>query len=147
MRRHTPCVRLLLALVVLSLSFAGCGRTQPSPSERLLGEWTNSERLIAATPGEVRITFEAGGTARIAFDRHRYVFPFDTFRWSVVGPELVIKFGNPPWPTPKAEEDLTFRMTLAFEGDHLVARGSKPSIFQRVALRRVPSGTPRPADR
>ena len=66
-------------------------RLSPVPSA-LVGEWENETPILAAGPGEVRLTIRPDGSAVVAFDRERYVWwGSDRFRCRVRGREVVIR--------------------------------------------------------
>ncbi len=74
----------LLFLTSLLLGF--------SHSDTLVGTWENSENLIDARPGDIRMVLEKDGTGRLILDKDRYFWIADRFVYQVMGGQIEVMF-------------------------------------------------------
>lgn len=91
MRRKRLVVIAVLTGAIGAAGWLAADRMFPVPVA-LVGEWVNETPIIAAGPGEVRLTIGRDGSAVATIDRERYVWwRADRYQIRVQGHEIVVR--------------------------------------------------------
>ncbi len=63
-----------------------------SPKPSLVGKWENSENLIDAKPGEIKILLKTDGTGDLLLDKEKYFWVADKFLYKIIGNQIEVVF-------------------------------------------------------
>ncbi|MFA5902963.1 MAG: hypothetical protein WC836_03445 [Desulfobacula sp.] len=58
----------------------------------LVGKWENSEKLIDAKPGEIKIFLKNDGTGDLILDKEKYFWVADKFLYKIIGNQVEVVF-------------------------------------------------------
>lgn len=76
-----------IVLLLLAVLFFGA-----SSPQNIVGKWENSEKLIDANAGEIKILLKKDGTGELILDKERYFWVADKFFYKILGNQIEVVF-------------------------------------------------------
>ena len=80
-------MKKIILLLLSAFLFLGAS-SRPS----IVGKWENSENLIDAKPGEIKIVLKKDGAGDLILDKERYFWVADKFVYKILGNQIEIIF-------------------------------------------------------
>ncbi len=78
--------KILIVLLSAFLFFGASSR------QSIIGKWENSEKLIDAKPGDIKIHLKKDGTGELILDKDRYFWVADKFLYKILGNQIEVVF-------------------------------------------------------
>ncbi len=80
-------MKKIIIILLSAFLFIGAS-SRPS----IVGKWENSELLIDAKPGEIKINLKKDGTGELILDKEKYFWVADKFLYTIIGNQIEIVF-------------------------------------------------------